>query len=122
MRIDNPSEVNWFYEIRPFKLKPVRPSIENDPRNVVMYFSNVKLNLIKLLWTPINSELKGRYACGGLICAKLTKKSLPVRIHAILSNAGWLQRSCFYQGGSSSNSKIPKQCQIFNDNSRLKRV
>ena len=27
------------------------------------------------------------------------KNSLPVRIHAILSNAGWLQRSCFYQGG-----------------------
>ena len=44
------------------------------------------------------------------------------RIRAIFCNAGWLQRSCFYQGGSSSNSKIPKQCQMFNDNSRLKWV
>ncbi len=48
---------------------------------------------IKLLWTSINSAFKGRCACEGLINKALTKKYLPVRIRAILSNAGWLQRS-----------------------------
>ena len=41
---------------------------------IASYYLNVKGNLIKSLWTPINSALKGRCACGGLICARLTKK------------------------------------------------
>jgi len=29
-----------------------------------------------LLWAPINSALKGRFACGGLIPKELTKKEI----------------------------------------------
>ena len=48
---------------------------------------------LQLLRTLINSAFKQIYACESLINVDLTKKCLPVRIRAILSNAGWLQRS-----------------------------
>ncbi len=51
------------------------------------------------LWALINSAFKGEGTCEGLIPKASAKNGLPVRIHAILSNAGWLQRSCFCQGG-----------------------
>lgn len=43
-----------------------------------------------------------------------------MRIHAILSNAGWLQRSCFYQGGWQPYIKTLRICQIYNNFNFLK--
>jgi len=52
----------------------------------------------KSLWPLTKSTFKVKGACESLIPKALTKKGLPVRIRAILSDAGWLQRSCFLSG------------------------
>jgi len=60
----------------------------------------------KSLQTIINSVFKGRGVRKSRIRKALTKKGLPVRIHAILINAGWLQRSCFIREVDNSVTQL----------------